>query len=172
MSRTVLVLLLLAGCSSESAAPADLAAGPPECMFVLGGAGSGTLGCSQRFCGQPTSGDLQLYGRTPNGPIVDLALDGPFMLGRSYTGADLKTFNASYREFSSPTTYVAGSSVAGSTVTLTITDAEQNPDASCGPNGDGTAHGSAHIGLVESDYDLDAGMSSPGPGRLTIDATF
>jgi hypothetical protein len=164
--RGVLVLLLLAGCSSESAAPPDLAAGPVACMFS---GDAPDARCYQRFCRQPTSDNLQLYDVLPIGPIAEFALDGQqFTLGRSYTATDLTTFRASFRTFSGPT-YAAGSSVAGSTLTLTITDAVQNPGETCGPSGDGTAHGSAHIGLIEV---LDADAGARTPGHATVDAVF
>jgi hypothetical protein len=173
MRRGVILLLLLAGCSSESTAPADLAAGPSSCMYGLGGALSGSLVCEQRFCRQPTGDGLRLFGPTPNALNSDFTPDGQLTFGKSYGGADLKTWDAGYRELSSATvSYVAGNSVANSTVSITITGFEPNADTQCGPSGNGTAHGSAHIGLVESVRDVDAGVWSPGSGRATIDVTF
>lgn len=168
--RGAVLMVLLAGCSSESTTvPADLAA--PACTFLVNGNAPGTP-CSQRFCRQPTSDTLVLYDALPIGPQGTFVLAGPFTLGRGYTAAELQTFTVGYREGFGGPSYEAGSSLAGSTLTITITDVELSSDTQCGPSGNGKAHGTAHIGLVEALRDADAGVTSAGPGRLTVDATF
>jgi hypothetical protein len=167
MRAAVLVLVLvLAGCSSESAAPADLGA-EPACMFVLSGDISGTVQCFARLCRRPTGDALDLYGPTPRDPETGFSVDGPFTVGRTYAAADLQTFSAVATKGFSSVSYVAGPAVAGSTVTLTLTDVEWKPDDIC-PTG-GVVHGSAHIGLVESL--TDDGGTQP-PGHVALDATF
>ena len=65
--------------------------------------------------------------------------------------------------------YLAGSQVAGLTVTLTFDDIEPNNNLGCA-SGNATAHGTVHVaGLVEQ-LDDDAGARSPG--HVTLDATF
>lgn len=163
--RSLLLALLLAGCSSESAAPTDLAA-PPACMFVLSGDWPGMMSCQARFCRGPAGDALSIYGFLTSGPEVNFALAGPFTPGRSYTAADL-TFSGGFRANHFRPVYVAGNQIAGSTVTLTIDDIEPNNNLGCA-SGNGTAHGSAHVGLVEDPGD----GGTTGTGHVTLDATF
>ncbi len=165
--RGAVLVLILADCSSESAAPPDLAAEPPACMFVLSGDVSGTDGCYPRLCRGPTGDGIDLSGLTPRGPEADFCVDGPFTIGRSYTAADLKTFNAVVRKGFSTVSYLAGHQVFDSTVTITLTDVEWKADDTC-PTG-GVVHGTAQIGLIESV--TDDGGTQP-PGHVMLDATF
>ena len=167
MRAAILVLLLAAGCSSESTAPADLAVGPSDCTLVLSGDLSGTIACVARLCRRPTGDGLELYGPTPRDPDVSLGVDGPFAVGRSYAAADLQTFSAVATKGFSSVRYAAGPAVAGSSVTLTLSDVEWKPDDVC-PTG-GVVHGSAHVALVESS--TDDGGTSPS-GHATLDAMF
>ena len=136
-------------------------------MFALSGDLSGTVQCQARLCRRPTGDALDLYGSTPRGPETAFSVDGPFTVGQSYGAADLQTFSAVATQGFSSVSYVAGPAVAGSTVTLTLTDVEWKPDDTC-PTG-GVVHGSAHVGLVES---LAADGGTQPPGHVALDATF
>src|SRR5262249_5855430 len=140
--RGAVLLLLLAGCSSETPlAQLDLAVGPPTCTFMLSGDVSGTIICNPEFCRAPTGDLLQIHGSLPPDPLVNFGVDGPFVQGRSYTAADLSSFNAFANKGFEEVTYVAGNQVPGSTVTLTITDVEWNANDLC-PT-EGNVHGTA-----------------------------
>jgi len=167
MMRGAALLLLLAGCSSESAAPADLGAGPSECMFALSGDLSGTIECEARLCRRSTGDGLDLYGPTPRGPEAAFGVDQPFAVGHIYTAADLQSFSAVATQGFTSVKYVAAPQIVGSTVTLTLTDVEWKPDDVC-PTG-GIVHGSAQLGLIEAV--TDDGGTQP-PGHVTLDATF
>jgi hypothetical protein len=175
MMRGAVLVLILAGCSAESApldlavGPTDLAAGPTPCMFVVSGdvSVSGTSGCYARLCRGPTSDGLNLSGRIPPGPFADFGVDGPFSVGRSYAAGDLKTFNVVVRKGFTSVSYVAGPQIVGSTATLTLTDVGWKADDTCLTGG--VVHGTAQIGLIESL--TDDGGTQP-PGHVMLDATF
>jgi hypothetical protein len=181
MTRGAVLVLILAGCSSESTAPPDLAVGPPDlvvgppdlaagptgCVFVLSGDVSGTEWCYARLCRAPTGDGLNIYGRTPSSPEAVFGVDQTFLVDRSYAAGDLKTFNAAVSKGFSGGSYVAGHQIVGSTVTLTLTDVEWKAGDTC-PTG-GVVHGSVQIGLIESLTDNGGAQS---PGHVMLDATF
>jgi hypothetical protein len=136
-------------------------------MFALSGDISGTAQCLARLCRRPTGDALDLYGPTPRDPEAGFSVDGPFTVGKRYAAAGLQTFSAMATKGFSSVSYVAGPAVAGSTVTLTLTDVEWKPDDIC-PTG-GIVHGTAQLGLIEAV--TDDGGTQP-PGHVTLDATF
>jgi hypothetical protein len=174
MMRGAVLLLLFAGCSSESVAPPpDLAVSPPDlaadqtrCRYATSNLSDTVDLCYVRFCRSPASDALDIYSVALWGPEMDFTINGGFTLGRSYTATDLTTFSGQYLNTNVDVRYSAGNDVAGSTVTLNITDVEWSANDACPTLG--IAHGTAHVVLIESLPD--GGTTVPVP--MVVDATF
>jgi hypothetical protein len=158
--------LLLAGCSSPRSSTADLAMAPDmsqACTIVASGDVTMSIACRNFLCHPPGYEDLDLAG--PVDMPEDHAsfdVDGAFAL-RSYAAADLKRFDLGLRS-DAGTTYRAQPTMAGSTVSLTLSNIVEPGDPCTG-----VAHGSAQATLVE--IDPLTGMPS-ATGRVTATITF
>jgi hypothetical protein len=176
MLRGLMLVLLLTGCSSKDAATMDMSAAPPDmswpCLFAWSGDNeSGSARCLAQMCLLPSSDTMIRSYSTAGRVEVAFTLGGPFTPGRSYAAADLKSFSAMGDFAVGPPgndVFVAGSQVGGSTVTLTVADVDPGAPQNC-PLGDGAAHGSAQLGLVELIND-DGGARAPR--HVTLDVTF
>lgn len=175
--RCAPLLLLLAGCSSSTTAPSDLSVPPSDlavfpCSFVFQGDAAATFGCNPvtpMLC-RPTAFDsLQILSRSDT-PYAraELEINGRFTPGMSYAGADLKSVN--FDAGLGGVEYGAGAPLSGWTVALTITNIVDPPPPGMDPCG-GSAHGSAHVAMVEK-LTNDGGMTSTGARRVTLDLTF
>lgn len=69
---------------------------------------------------------LRIHGLTGR-TVLDFMVDGQFMPNHDYTAVDLKTFEAFSADTALTVRLVGGKQVAGSTVTLTLTDAAPDP---------------------------------------------
>jgi hypothetical protein len=168
--RIVLLLALLAGCSSSSSTSgaSDLAAPPDLTMAcMMGATGDATLAsdCRVSLC-HPTSNDYESISSI--GPVAQpiahllFEVNGVFAL-RSYVAADLRAFDADVA--SNGKHYAANDALAGSSVTATITALTAPVTTPC----DGIPHGTATATLIE--YDQSTGMAT-GTGRATMTVSF
>src|SRR6476469_6036390 len=170
-------LLALAGCTTGITAPMDM--GAPEdlsatandmasgCTLAFTGDVNMTVPCRIFLC-HPTGGDnyddLDLAGPidNPTGAHAIFDVDGMFAL-KSYARAELRTLDVGI--MTATKRYRAGD--AFGTGALDVYDITRPSASPC----DGSAHGSATATLDEL-VDDDGGVTTSGPGRVMMTASF
>jgi hypothetical protein len=172
----MLLAALVAGCSTGITAPmdmgaaADLSAGANDmttgCTLVFSGDVSMTVACRPFLC-HPTGenfDDLDLAGPLGDttGAHAIFDVDAMFAL-QSYAAGQLRTIDVGI--MSATKSYRAQGGLG--TASLTITGVTRPSMDPC----DGGAHGMATATLDEVVID-DGGMTSPGPGRVMMTASF